>query len=432
MYEFCEETTLKLIDINPDCREYISKACELYEIQEKDIGALFDLIREKSLLAAVEMLSLVDIEVFKFKFHSVFKSVMEKGSPASFQLFKEVLKNDERRDLIWQSLIQLNQNNLSTLVFKAKFFAFIGNFDAALDLISASIESHPCNNDLVMLKAHIQKNMKNISGASATISGVKDSIANDKFSVSKTAKYMIRYGSISDAQEIIGKFIQKPNQKERMADLHEMQAIWYLIEMGDRLLKEGSVLNAACFYRKIELIFDEIIDDQLDFHAYSLRRMSFVEYIKFLGFLDIQLKKSEILKRAHIGISECLMNLIDIESDIDSLTKKFELSNISNRFEDDMSVHSNFIRSLISTRKNTMDYLHRICNNLLFQHPEDIDVLHSCLKISLKLDAMLSAQKIIIKMLENGGPVSDELIDRIDNYRSSQAYSLWQHVPLLN
>lgn len=423
---------MKLIDINPDCREYIIKAFELYEIQEKDIGALFDLISEKSLLAAVEMLSLVDVEVFKSKFPSVFKSVMEKGSPASFQLFKEVLKNDERRDFIWQSLVQLDQNNMSILVFKAKYFAFIQNFDSALDLVNASIDSHPNNTDLVMLKAHIQKNMTNIIGASSTISGIKDSIANDKFSVSKTAKYMIRYGSISDAQEIMGKFIQKPNQKERMADLHEMQAVWYLIEMGDRLLKEGSVLNAACFYRKIELIFDEIIDDQLDFHAYSLRRMSFVEYIKFLRFLDNQLKKSEILKRAQIGFSQCLLNLVDIESDIDSLTKKFELSNISNCFEDDVSAHLVYIRSLLSTKKNAMDYLHRICNNLLSHHPEDVDVLHSCLKITLKLGTMLSAQKVAIKILENGGSVPDELVDRIDNYRSSQENSLWQHVTLLN
>ena len=405
---------------------------ELYNIQKKNVSDLFDLVSEKSLLAAVEMLSIVDIENFKCKLLSVFKSVMEKRSPASFQLFKEVLNDEERRNYIWESLLQLDQCNLSTIIFKAKYSAFVQNFDDALVLIDSAIESHPDNIDLVMLKGHIQKKMTNTTEAIVTISGIKNSIANDKFSVSKLAKYNIRYGSISEAQEIMGKFIQKPNQKEKMADLHEMQAGWYLIEMGDRLSKEGSFLNAACFYRKIELIFDEINDDQLDFHSYSLRKMSFVEYMKFLRFLDNQIKKSEILKRAQIGLSECLMNLIDFDVDINSLTNKFEASSISSRFDDDLSVHLGFFRSLLSTKKNTVDYLNLICNNLLSNHSDEIDVLHVCLKISFKLGSMLSAQKLSIKLLENGGSVPSDVIDRINNYRISLADSLWRHVPLLN
>ena len=408
------------------------KAHELYTIQGKNVESLFDSISEKSLLAAVEMLSMVSIDIFKSKLDSTFKSVMEKGSPASFQLFKDVLRNEDRRNLIWECLLQLNQNDLPVILFKAKYFSFVEDFDAALTLINSAIDSYPENNDLIMLKAHILKKMKNLTEANISLVNIKDSIASDKFSVSKAAKYMIRYGSISEAQGIMGKFIQKPNQKERMADLHEMQAVWYLIEMGNRLRKDGKFLNAACFYRKIELVFEEFIDDQLDFHAYSLRKMSFVEYIKFLRFLDNQLKKSDILKEAQIGLSECLMTLMDPEGDIDSLTKKLIGSSISSDFEDDLTVHLDYFRSLLATSKSASDYLHRICVNMLSNHPEDKDVLHCCLKISLKLGAMLSAQKIAIKLLENGGSVPDEVIDRINNYRAAQVDSLWKHVPLLN
>jgi hypothetical protein len=260
---------------------------------------------------------------------------------------------------------------------------------------------------------------------------IKDSVASDKFSVSKMAKYLIRYGSITEAQEMMGKFIQKPNQQERMADLHEMQAVWYLIEMADRQFKDGNIISAACFYRKIELVFLELNDDQLDFHGYALRRMSFIEYMEFLRYLDGELRTSEILKRSLIGLCRCLLNLISECSEVDSLAKQLNSAKISSQFSDDLSNLTEYIRSLLSTPKGASEYLHRICNNLLQIHPEDSDVLQVVLDVSLKLDLKLLSQKIVIKLLECGVSVSDEVIECINKQRS-ETDSLWQYVPFLN
>lgn len=432
MYELCEETLMKLIDINPDCLDYILKGYELYKVQGKDINVFFELIFEKSLLAAVEVLSFVDSEIFKSKFSSVFKVIMEKNSPASFHLFKGVLNIEERREIVWDSLLRLDQDNLSVIIFKVKYLAFVNNLSDALALINLSIESYPENNDLIMLKSRVLKKMSKYNEALVSISLGKNLVSNDKFSLSKIAKYMIKFGSISEAQEIIGKFIQKSNQKECMADLHEMQAVWYLVEMADRLFKDGNILNAACFYRKINLVFDEFIDDQLDFHSYSLRKMSFVEYIKFLRFFDNQLKKSEISKRAQIGLAYCLLTMIEEDSDMESLTQKFGSSTISHHFEDDLTIHFDFFRTLFTVKKNVLDFLHRICDNLLSNHCNDESSLNCSLKISLKLGKFLSIQKITMKLAENGYNISDDIVNQINNYRNSQGESLWQNVPLLN
>lgn len=422
----------KLIDINPDCREYIVKIICLYKSQNKDVGPLFDAICEKSLLAGVEMLSIADDEIFYSRAPAVFKSVLERGSPATFQLFKDVLKNQERRDTIWETVLQLNQEDLSVIIFKTKYLVLVEDFSSALDLIGSAIESNPEKNDLVMIKAHIQKRMGSAGiAANETMLKVKDSVSGDKFSVSKTAKYLIRYGSISEAQEMMGKFIQKPNQQERMADLHEMQAVWYLIEMADRQFKDGNNLSAACFYRKIELVFMELNDDQLDFHGYALRRMSFIEYMKFLKFLDGELKSSEILKRSHIGLCRCLLNLISESGAVDSLTKQLNSTSVSSQFSDDLSTLSEYFRSLMSTPKAVSEYLNRICNTLIQMHPEDSEVLQVALKVSLKLNLKLSSQKLVLKLLESGVTVSDEVVESINKQRS-ESDSLWQFVPLLN
>lgn len=405
---------------------------DLYAAQNKEVAPVFDAIKEKSLLAGVEMLSIVDDEIFRSRAPSVFKSILERGSPATFQLFKDVLRREDRREIIWETLLQLNQEDLSVIIFKAKYLVLVEDYSNALSLIESAIACNAANTDLVLIKAHIQKRM-GLSSAAAndTMLKIKDSVASDKFSVSKMAKYLIRYGSISEAQEMMGKFIQKPNQQERMADLHEMQAVWYLIEMADRQFKDGNKLSAACFYRKIVLIFDELNDDQLDFHGYALRRMSFIEYMKFLRFLDGELKTSEVLKRAHIGLCRCLLNMTSESDQVDSLAKQLDLANISSQFSDDLSALSEYIRSLLSSPKSVSEYLHRICNTLIQTHSEDTVVIQTVLDVALKFDMKLCAQKLVIKLLQKGVSVSDNVIESINKQRL-EPNSLWQHVPLLN
>lgn len=419
-----------MIEINPDCRNYILKLSGLFKSQDKDIGILFDLICEKSLLSAIEMLSSLEIELFTLKAPSIFMSIMERQSPAVFQLFKESLKIEARSKIIWETLLLLDQSSLHVIIFKVKFLNFIEKNVDAMSLIDASIIIYPESIDLLMLKAHVQKAMELFEQADNTILSVKDKISFDKFCVSKVAKYLIRYGSISEAQELIGKFVQKPNQKERMGDLHEMQAVWYLIEMADRLFKDEKLLFAACFYRKIELIFAEFIDDQLDFHGYSLRRMSFIEYINFLRFLDNELKKSEILKRAQIGLSQCLMKLTFSEDKIDSLSSTLKETSISAPFDDDVTSHIDFLRNLCLNQKNLHDYLHHICDNLMFYHPEDINALNTCLKIAMNLNAFLTVQKLALKLIKMSVNISDEIVNQINQHRCDDT-SLWDFVPFL-
>ena len=435
-HSLCESTLWKLIEINPDCKTYIIHLIKIFNFQKKDISSLFDIIQAKSLLASVEMLSLVDMSVFSSKSGSTFQLAMEQRSPAIFQLFKEILKDHSRRNLIWTTLLQMDQKSLHVIIFKAKYLNFVNDKSEALALINSAIVSHPgSSNDLILIKAHIQKNITSPNDINDTVSSIKNSIARDKFSVSKVAKYMIRYGSVFEAQEMIGNFIQKLNLTERMGDLHEMQAVWYLMEMGDRLFKDGNILYSACFYRKIELIFAEFIDDQLDFHGYSLRRMSFVEYVKFMRFLDSDLKNSDILKRSQIGLSRCLIQLNEFSSgagDVDSLTSKLNSSQISVPFADDISVHVDYFRTILLNQKACIDYLNVICNNLMSNYSENIGALQAALEISLKINTLLTSQKLSMKLLDLGAPISDSIIDQINCQRLSEINSLWQNVPLLN
>ena len=150
-----------------------------------------------------------------------------------------------------------------------------------------------------------------------------------------------------------------------------------------------------------------------------------------MRFLDNQLKTSEILKRALIGLSNCLIKLSETNESVDSLTLQLESSSISSRFEDDLSSNLEYFRTLLLTQSGISDYLNRIYLSLVKYHPEDTEVLQIACEISLKLNSLLTAQKLAVKLLEKGRSIPDSIIERINDHRSENV-SLWQFIPLLN
>ena len=282
-FEACEEAARRLLDINPDCREYIEMLVKCNRDQGKSILPLFEETMQKSPLAAVEFLDHLKQEEFSQFAPKLLEYFLAKGSPAVFSLFKRYLADSERRHVIWDSISAfLTREDLKTasLAFAANFQSLIWNQEEALKHVDQLIVLQPDQKDHLLLKARILKRDEKSSDAVALLESEIETFLKDKFSASKVAKYQLRHGSIPKGQEIIASFIQKPTLQEKIGDLHEMQAIWYLSEMANRLVREGKNLEAACFYRKIEMIFDEFIDDQLDFHGFSIRKMSFVDYIK--------------------------------------------------------------------------------------------------------------------------------------------------------
>lgn len=426
----CEEFVLKLIDINPDCKEYAEKLLCLYELQGKDVRDCFKLIKSKSIFAAIELLYKMDFDLYASEAPEIIEKLISSGSPATFQLFRECVKDENRRKIIWDSICLLDQNLESVQTFKSKYLCETGNYKDALQGLDNSL-SNSENKDHILFKAHILKKKGDTGIICADLDKIKDSVAGDKFSISKISKYFIRYGSIHEAQELMGKFIQKPNLKEKMADLHEMQAVWYLIEMADRFNSDGKPIIAACFYRKIQLIFEEFLDDQLDFHGFSLRRMSFIEYISFLRFLDSDLKKAEVLKRAHIGICKCLLQLSSCNDEMDQIIETLNAVSVDSRYADDLSSHLDYFRVTLQSSKLISELLTKICNSLLENHAQDLAALDTVLNVTLHLKQLLSAQKIAQSILELGGSISDEIVAAINSNRIVDD-SLWTCVPLLN
>lgn len=59
-----------------------------------------------------------------------------------------------------------------------------------------------------------------------------------------------------------------------------MQSLLFLIEDADAYRRNGNLGLALKKYHAVQKVFDEVEDDQYDFHGYSLRKFTVNIYLK--------------------------------------------------------------------------------------------------------------------------------------------------------
>ena len=100
----------------------------------------------------------------------------------------------------------------------------------------------------------------------------------DRFINSKSAKYMLRANQIDEAEKTLALFTRK--EVSVIQDLTDMQSQWFHLEEGYAYLRQKEYGMALKRFHTIEKIFDDIYDDQFDFHTYCMRKMTLRAYVR--------------------------------------------------------------------------------------------------------------------------------------------------------
>ena len=101
----------------------------------------------------------------------------------------------------------------------------------------------------------------------------------DRFINSKCAKYMLRVNQVEEAEKILALFTRKDVPATQ--DLVDMQCQWFNIEEGYAYLRQKEYGKALKRFHVIEKIYDDIYDDQFDFHTYCMRKMTLRAYVRY-------------------------------------------------------------------------------------------------------------------------------------------------------
>ncbi len=151
--------------------------------------------------------------------------------------------------------------------------------------IESAIEHTPTLPDLYHVKARILKHLGNKTSAADTLEQGRALDTSDKWMNVKVAKYQLRCGRRQEAERVLSLFTRYDCHDSKQF-VFSMQMMWFEIEAGHSYFCDGKIAMALKFFMKVISHFDDIEDDQLDFHTYCLRKFTIKSYVGMLRMIN--------------------------------------------------------------------------------------------------------------------------------------------------
>lgn len=344
-----EEAWRALIDHNSDSYEY-------YRGYLKHLGIDDDQAAAKALDKLTEFivqlpkanaprrlqLNIASGETFKKLVEPYITHGITKGIPSLFADLKSLYSDKENQAVIEavvegarekyaKDLPSIEPTNyLWTVYFLAQHYSYISQPTKALSLLDIALTHTPTLPELHMCKARVLKRSGDLLGAARCLNDARLLDGQDRFLNTKCGKYLLRAGMIEEANVIFAMFTKK-DAVSAAADLQDMQSLLFLLEEGDAQCRIGKPHLALKKYMAVKMVFDEIDDDQFDFHGYNLRKFTISIYLKLLSwenqlrshpsYIKAVMKASKILVSAHDDPS-MVTGLISSSSQMTDAEKK--------------------------------------------------------------------------------------------------------------
>lgn len=84
-------------------------------------------------------------------------------------------------------------------------------------------------------------------------------------------------------------------------NVHDMQCMWYETECGYSFLRQNNLRLSLKNFNYIERHFDQIYEDQFDFHLYAIRKFTLHSYFEMIDMED-RVYRNKYAVRAAIGM----------------------------------------------------------------------------------------------------------------------------------
>ncbi|KAL2207124.1 N-terminal acetyltransferase A, auxiliary subunit [Sarocladium strictum] len=184
------------------------------------------------------------------------------------------------------------------------------DLNKAIEYITKAIEKDPKSTDYHMTKARILKHTGNLQKASEMMDYARTLDLKDRYINSKAAKYQLRNNQNEKALKTVGLFTRAETVGGPLADLLDMQCMWFLTEDAEAYARQGNTALALKRLHQISNIFDAWQEDQFDFHSFSLRKGQLRAYIDMIRWED-HLRDHPFYSRAALGAIDIYLNMAD-------------------------------------------------------------------------------------------------------------------------
>ncbi|XP_065315731.1 N-alpha-acetyltransferase 16, NatA auxiliary subunit-like [Gordionus sp. m RMFG-2023] len=253
----------------------------------------------------------------QFTSHQQFKELVDKflqknlrkGIPSLFKLIKTLYTDQNKVDIMDELIngyvrnleahnkLDLSQTNVESpttllwaLVLKSRHCSKLGHFTEALDCLNRTINHTPTFVDAYTTKAKIYKNNGNIIEGLRVMRECQSFDTADRYLNCLYAKYSLQANLVNQANEILSKFTKENTIPSE--DLNEMQCMWYLLACASSYKIMSDYGQALKKCHQIYKHFQDMLEDQYDFHTYCPRKMTLVSYVQTL-ISSFNLKKPQ-------------------------------------------------------------------------------------------------------------------------------------------
>jgi len=200
----------------------------------------------------------------------------------------------------------------AALYFLAQHYNYYMSRDLAkaTEFVDRAIALDSKNVDFQMTKARIYKHQGDLANASVAMDHARSLDTRDRYINSKAAKYQLRNDENEKALTTMGLFTRAETVGGPLADLIDMQCIWFLTEDGEAWQRRGNYGMALKRFHTVFNIFDIWQEDQFDFHSFSLRKGQIRAYIDMVRWED-QLREHPFYFRAALDAVKLYLTMHD-------------------------------------------------------------------------------------------------------------------------
>ncbi|KAG9253497.1 NMDA receptor-regulated protein 1-domain-containing protein [Emericellopsis atlantica] len=318
-----------LIERNPDLQIYYEKLVEVLGISEDNTSerkAVYDEYASKFPrcdTAKRVPLDFLQGSEFRAAAEAYLTLMLNKGVPSTFanlkHLYADEFKKNTLRELAEEYVKSegidkesKDKGEAAGLFYLAQHYNYYmsRDLDKSLDYVEKTIEKDPKSVDYHMTKARIFKHQGDLSKASEMMDHARKLDLKDRYINSKAAKYQLRNNENERALKTVGLFTRQDTVGGPMADLLDMQCVWFLTEDGEAYARQGNVAMALKRFQAVATIFDTWQEDQFDFHSFSLRKGQIRAYIDMMRWED-HIRDHPFYSRAALAAIQVYLKLAD-------------------------------------------------------------------------------------------------------------------------
>lgn len=327
-----------LLERNPENSAYFDgwiKSQDLQDAEPTEAKKAYDEVAAKyprSDLPRRRPLDFLSGDAFREAADAYLLRMLRRGVPSTFANIKQLYGDAAKRKTV-QELVEgyeagkvpavadgsepateTEQENFKWSVpyFLAQHYNFAASRDLqkALEYADKCLAIDPKSVDFHAVKARTYKYLGNLSKAAELMTQAQELDLKDRAINTKCAKYKLRDNQNEAALAMAGKFTQNKTSGGPLADLLDMQCVWFLTEDGQAYLRQRKLGLALKRFHQILNIFDIWQDDQFDFHNFSLRKGMIRAYIDMLRWED-HLRDHPFFSRMAISATKAYIMLSD-------------------------------------------------------------------------------------------------------------------------